>query len=583
MNPDERDQLLAKYLSGTLEAGEIARFEELLADDPTAAKRLAQLSMLEYLLIDASQQETSALHGVAEVGSERTSADPLIQESMSSFQTHPSESPADIEERAKRKLRSFLAEQEEQRRLELEQAQRSRRLSIDLIALGRILDRFTTFALRSIVGLAVAATLFLAIVLTVQFIKAQRIVATLDDSLHAKWNISLEGPELLRRRRMVLEQGFAQFTFKQGAEVLLQAPCEFELGSRNSMQLYHGVLTAKVPSSAVGFTVETPSTRVIDFGTEFGVSTGAQSEAQVHVFNGQIGLGTMAPGVPTFQTITKGIAATIAPGGKVVTDSLKNHENLFVRQLPDGDRCSIPGRRLDLADIVGGGNGFGSGVLNTTIDPLTGRWQDQPYAALDLNVAKPQGGIGRYVLVPQLAFVDGVFVPDSNEGPVLVSSAGHVFAECPDTVGQFVSGVCNGAKILLANGQSSQITVQGKNCGTPEFPAIFMHSNLGITFDLAAIRKALPTTRLLRFRSLCTMNKLVDLRGIGEAWILVDGQPRFQQDVHLGERYSVNIPLEQEDRFLTLISTDNGNAQADPDDWITFVEPVLDLLYIGRD
>ena len=32
---------------------------------------------------------------------------------------------------------------------------------------------------------------------------------------------------------------------------------------------------------------------------------------------------------------------------------------------------------------------------------------------------------------------------------------------------------------------------------------------------------------------------------------------------------------QNKDRFLTLISTDNGNSEADPDDWITFVEPAL--------
>ena len=44
------------YLSGALETLEIAEFEQLLLHDPAAPQRLAQLSLLEHMLIDAGHE-----------------------------------------------------------------------------------------------------------------------------------------------------------------------------------------------------------------------------------------------------------------------------------------------------------------------------------------------------------------------------------------------------------------------------------------------------------------------------------------------------------------------------------------------
>jgi len=123
-------------------------------------------------------------------------------------------------------------------------------------------------------------------------------------------------------------------------------------------------LTANVPSQAVGFTVQTPWATVVDYGTEFGLSTEQTNGVEVHVFEGNVGVDSSGLGgakIPQFAT--EGQAAHVDQAGRIGLKSLDDRPNLFVRHMPKAGSCfSIPGKRLDLADVVGGGNGFGTGV-----------------------------------------------------------------------------------------------------------------------------------------------------------------------------------------------------------------------------
>ncbi len=60
------------------------------------------------------------------------------------------------------------------------------------------------------------------------------------------------------------------------------------LVSGRSVQLLKGTLTARVPDRARGFTVLTPHNKVVDLGTEFGLSVDDQGAATVRVFTGEV-------------------------------------------------------------------------------------------------------------------------------------------------------------------------------------------------------------------------------------------------------------------------------------------------------
>ena len=92
-----------------------------------------------------------------------------------------------------------------------------------------------------------------------------------------------------------LSSGLAEIEFDGGARVILQGPAGLRLLSGRLVRLLRGTLTARVPARARGFTVLTPHNRVVDLGTEFGLSVDAAGAAMVRVFNGEVVAYPMAP------------------------------------------------------------------------------------------------------------------------------------------------------------------------------------------------------------------------------------------------------------------------------------------------
>ena len=88
----------------------------------------------------------------------------------------------------------------------------------------------------------------------------------------------------------------------------------------------------------------------------------------------------------------------------------------------------------------------------------------------------------------------------------------------------------------------------------------------------------MPGFEIVQFEAVCGVS---DEAGKGvnkeDFWVLVDGQKRFEAkglQSGSGSR-EVSIPLNSQDRFLTLISTDGDLA---PNyDWGFFAEPRLEI------
>ena len=88
--------------------------------------------------------------------------------------------------------------------------------------------------------------------------------------------------------RYALREGVVQIKFPWGTEVTLEAPAEIEFTRDGARRLWHGQLVAKVSPEDTGFTIDTPTVRVIDLGTEFGISTEPDGGSEVHVFKGAV-------------------------------------------------------------------------------------------------------------------------------------------------------------------------------------------------------------------------------------------------------------------------------------------------------
>ena len=138
---------------------------------------------------------------------------------------------------------------------------------------------------------------------------------------------SLGDPRLKVGRRLVLRSGLIELKYYSGARVVIEGPAEFIVGGRqeagggsqsgerkaesgneiarsstprssllnpnsslaNSGYLKLGKLVARVEGEeAQGFTIETPTARVEDLGTEFGVEVDRQGAAEFVVLSGKV-------------------------------------------------------------------------------------------------------------------------------------------------------------------------------------------------------------------------------------------------------------------------------------------------------
>jgi len=114
-------------------------------------------------------------------------------------------------------------------------------------------------------------------------------IAWLVNAQNCQWesNTAPDG-EFTPGRVLALQSGLAEIRFQSGAQVLLQGPATLELLSANSAKLTKGKLSAQVPPAARGFQIHAPNGKVVDLGTEFGISVEDDGQAQVVVFQGQV-------------------------------------------------------------------------------------------------------------------------------------------------------------------------------------------------------------------------------------------------------------------------------------------------------
>ena len=85
-----------------------------------------------------------------------------------------------------------------------------------------------------------------------------------------------------------LESGIASYRTNEGVLVVIEAPFEGTFLNSKELKLNSGKLYAEVPEEGKGFTVKTPSGKVVDHGTRFGVYIKETQKTEVHVFEGAV-------------------------------------------------------------------------------------------------------------------------------------------------------------------------------------------------------------------------------------------------------------------------------------------------------
>ena len=217
----------------------------------------------------------------------------------------------------------------------------------------------------------------------------------------------------------------------------------------------------------------------------------------------------------------------------------------------------LQGQGVDLADLVGGGNGFGSGRKGIGLDARTGKMQERNFG--DLGNVKP----GNYAKC-SYAFIDGVFVP--AEGETRISSPNLKATGLPTNGGKAWDMIRNGPV-------ASQFSTKwgGVDYNKPGRSMIGLHANAGITFDLSAIREA-TGIKELRFNSVAGYGGRTTTPS-AEFRVLLDSKLMAHKRLGRKDAAPIDFEIPQDARFLTLISTDGGNGYSH--DQISFGDPRL--------
>ncbi len=592
MNPQSHDRSLDAWVSDLLD-GELTPQQErdllaALQADPAAGRRVLDLvrdDCLMQVLHDRRAPEAFAERVLLSAGYLDT-GESFTDRVTAAAATQDEARIAEIRQQAERQLDAFLAQHREAQAKRSEPRRPEPTILETLAAAFEALKRLLGTGLRvaKVAGVFLLAAI---VILTVfLYVRANRIVARVVASQDAKWDVEIDKTGGLRSQRVTLEEGYAQIALTQGAQVILQAPTTFKVQGPNRMFVEAGCITARAEGQAKGFTAYSPTATVKDFGTEFGLLVGSGSVAEVQVFDGGVSLEATRPGrrSAVAESLRKGESLAVDGGGRMERGAVDERSRLFVREMPTTESFGIPGRRLDLADMVGGGNGLGTGTWGTGLYPATGE------VIAGRRGGNSAAGTGFRPAPASRGFVDGVFVPDGGSGPVTISSSGLTFSGCPDTSGQGFDGILNGAVFRDStdkSGRDHNGRLAGQVYGTPQHPSIGMHANAGITFDLAKIRAATAEAEISRFHSLCGISETATPYTDGvdpsngrrvavDFVVVVDGQQRFSRRVSAvpSETAEVDVPLARQDRFLTLMALSPNTVVFC---WGLWAEPSLDL------
>ncbi len=125
-----------------------------------------------------------------------------------------------------------------------------------------------------------------------------------------------------------LEKGLLELEMNSGVKVVIEGPSTFQLLGLNNLRLLQGTITANVPHNAIGFTVNTPTIKVIDLGTQFGVHVNKEGTSEAHVFKGIVDC-FAAEGEKTISSakrLVKGESSKRQVGGELVQSDTKSEE-----------------------------------------------------------------------------------------------------------------------------------------------------------------------------------------------------------------------------------------------------------------
>ncbi len=408
-------------------------------------------------------------------------------------------------------------------------------------------------------------------------------VATISDSIDARWSSDMPiepGTRMVSNSAPIrLTRGIVKLKTDDQVQIILEAPAEFCFLSYLEISLNYGKLFAHVSEQGYGFSVLTPNSKIVDLGTEFGVLSHIDGATEVHLYQGKANLFAGEIHKPKISQLLMAGSARKVDSRDSNIQEIALDERALVRNIDSKANLVWRGQKaLSLTDLLLGGNGFGTAVKRSTgFDTITGSISDQGE-----NWYRP--GPKNIVRVTESPYVDSIFVPGSEGGNNQISSAGHRFAECPKTSGLFFTNISCLKDWTFFD--PLERTFEQSRKQYPDSGALYLHSNIGLTVDLNAVRGTVGGLRISSFSAFAGIirmgNNTPDYAEV-DVWILVDGQLRAsRKGLRADQGYDIKIDIVDTDNFLTLIVTDGGKSNlegypANHFDTCGFVDPIFEI------
>ncbi len=419
-------------------------------------------------------------------------------------------------------------------------------------------------------------------------------VATVVDQIGVQWD-STSGKLVPNERVRIyqepykLEKGIIKLAYDEGVDVVIEGPAEFEI-ERDGIYLGYGRIYAKVSQVGQGFTVDSTAAKYIDLGTEFGVQVEKNGSSEVHVLDGSVQLyAGLKESKKETRIVNENYAMRFDAANKSLEDIPVQQES-FARNINSSSRFVWRGQKhIDLADIVGGGDGFGKGQIGTGIDPSSGKYLREP-TLVEFPKVK-----NAYTKVDH-PFIDGVFVPNGIED-VVINSNNDTYSSFEETRGDYRIAIMNGPAVkdrvkypLLVSKEKEfylhDLSLDGVTYGTKESPALYLHSNIGITFDINNIISLYPVDSTISFTAFCGIpDEIIHLSNSGDIkrknieltlYLFVDNKcvlSRFFNAVdHIAD---ISIPIPAGSEFISIVVTDHDKNS--DYDWCVLGRPTLKI------
>jgi ferric-dicitrate binding protein FerR (iron transport regulator) len=181
-------------------------------------------------------------------------------------------------------------------------------------------------------------------------------VATVTDMLDAK----VEGPVLTplvsrltdKSGPIVLTAGVMKITFDCGVKVVIEGPARFQVESAKRISLHKGNLYAQVSESGRGFRVDTPSSQIVDLGTEFGIRVPEdQTTSIVYMYSGRATVSSLKPDRAGDREVllTQGQAREVTAAGDISRIDMK--EAAFIRDFNSKTKTDWRGEWLTVVPL----------------------------------------------------------------------------------------------------------------------------------------------------------------------------------------------------------------------------------------